>query len=141
MIYIRKYYDLEVLSAIDISNQSCFELKISSNFIYTLLYDEIVKKYTVKMYTMNGSEVHRGDYDYINNMEIDENGNVLVGYFKENVIKVFDATMQKVIKTIEIEEEKTERDAMFMSFVYKEELGGAICIFSNSDIVKVEINY
>lgn len=145
VIYIRQYYDFEVLTAIDLVNEICFDIQINNCFMYTMLYNEKVGKYNIKIFSLNGIEVYKGDYDYINNFSIDENNNVLVGYYKENKIKIFNQTMQKEITQIDIESKKNKtknvEKPMFMNFVYKKELQGVICTFSNSDVVKVTLNY
>ena len=145
VIYIRKYYDFEVLTAIDLINEICFDIQINNCFMYTMLYNEKVGKYNIKIYTLNGIEVHKGDYDYINNFSIDENNNVLVGYYRENKIKIFNPTMKKEITQINIEAKKNKtknaEKPMFMNFVYKKELQGVVCTFSNSDVIKVTLNY
>ena len=40
-IYIRKYYDLTLLTMINIDNQFCIDIKINHYYLYILLYDEI----------------------------------------------------------------------------------------------------
>lgn len=71
-IFIKKIYDLTLLSMIDISNYICIDIKVEHYYLYVLLFDEIKQKHIVKIFSLNGIEVDKSDYDYINNINFDK---------------------------------------------------------------------
>ena len=105
-IYIRKYYDLSLLSMIDINNKICIDIKVEHYYIYLLLFDEIKQKYIIEIYSLNGILVGKSDYDYINNFNFDKDGNLLIGYYKKNYIDIYEPSlMKKIGEYIIIDEE------------------------------------
>ena len=92
-IFIRKSSDLSLLTMIDISNKICIELKLEHYYIYVLSFDEIIQKHIVEIYSLNGILVGKSDYDYINNINFDKEGNLLIGYYKKDYISIFDPSL------------------------------------------------
>ena len=82
-IYIRKYFDFELLSMIKVnSNYKVLSVKISNvNCLYVLVYDQVKdgKNVMVVGYTLNGVEFARSECGMFTNMEVLENSNVVVG--------------------------------------------------------------
>ena len=99
-IFIRKFYDLTLFTMIELSNEICIDIKIKHFYIYTLLFDEIKQKYIIKIFSFNGKEVGKSDYDYINNFTFDKDGNLLIGYYKKDYIDIYEPSL--VIKLGEI---------------------------------------
>ena len=153
-IYIRKYNDLSLLSAINIENNLCIELKISHCYLYILFYDEKMKSYIIKIFSFNGILVGKSDYSLINNIDIDKYGNILVGYFKEHKIDIFNPSIQKKINEIKIDnnsindnnqlnkdknneiKDNSEEIPIFQSFYYQPSNNSIYCSFSNGSLVK-----
>ena len=143
-IYIRKYYDLSLLSIINIENNICIELKISNCHLYILFFDEKKRSYIIKVFSMNGILVAQSDYNLINNIEIDKEGNILVGYFKEDKIDIFNPSIQRKIKEIKIEVDSLignkikNKDSIliFQSFYYHPVNNSIYCSFSNGYLIK-----
>ena len=105
-IYIRKYFDLSVLTMIDINNKICIDIKVEHYYIYILLFDETKQKYIIEIYSLNGFLVGKSDYDYINNFNFDKDGNLLIGYYKKNYIDLYEPSlMKKIGEYIIIDEE------------------------------------
>ena len=103
-IHIRKLYDLEILTVIDLTycygneiiseSQNIFPslLKISDlNCIYVLLYDFDSENTFIRGYTLNGlffaqTENNEEEKIFYNNIIINKNGNLLVGLHNYNKI-------------------------------------------------------
>ena len=99
-IFIRKYYDLTILTMIDISENICIDIKLEHYYIYLLLFDEIKRKHIIKIYSLNGILVGKSDYDYINNINFDKDGNLLIGYYKKNYIDIYEPSLMTKIGEI-----------------------------------------
>ena len=171
-IMIRKYYDLTLLTMIDLSlNKICVDVKISHCFLYILFYDESVKKHIVQIYSVNGIKVGEGNYNYINGINFDNCGNVLIGCYNESKIEVYNPAMTKKINDININiqnykkpvvEEKAKKkkiskkisieknpndniininNVLFNDFIYDKESNSLFCSFSNGMIVKKRYTY
>ena len=171
-IMIRKYYDLTLLTMIDITlNKFCVDIKISHCFLYILFYDEIAKKHKVQIYSVNGIKVGEGNYNYINRIEFDNFGNVLIGCYKENKIEVYHPAMTKKINDININlqnykksvgEQNTRKirnskkisidksfneniininNLLFNDFIYDKDSNCLFCCFSNGMIIKKKYTY
>ena len=154
-IYIRKYYDLSLLSIINAENNSCIELKISHCYFYILFFNEKRKSYIIKVFSMNGILVGQSDYGLINNIDIDKEGNILVGYFKNHKIDIFNPSIRKKIKEININIDDlignnniknkeiisdSEDLPIFQSFHYLPNNNSIYCIFSNGYLIKKVID-
>ena len=94
---------------------------------------------------MNGILVAQRDYDLINNIDIDSEGNILVGYYKKYKIDIFNASIQRKIKEINIEMDSLIDDnniknkdniPIFQSFYYHNENNSIYCSFSNGYLIK-----
>ena len=149
-IFIRKIYDLTLLTMIDISNQICIDLKVEHYYLYVLLFDEIKQKHILKIYSLNGIEVGKSEYDYINNFTFDKDGNVLIGYYKKNYIDIYDPSLNNKIgeiyfviseqskiintdkKNIKINESiSIGNDILSMNFCYNKYNNSIYCSLSN----------
>ncbi|MCQ2821344.1 MAG: hypothetical protein MJ252_29130, partial [archaeon] len=95
-LYIRKFYDFELLSFIDFGNQMCLQIDWYNCFLYTLIYDENKGLNKVKIFSMNGillKETEEGKY---NTLLVDQFGNTMLGDYEENKIMIFNASMSKI---------------------------------------------
>ena len=147
-IYIRKYYDLTLLTMINIDNQFCIDIKINHNYLYTLLYDEIKKSHSVKVYSVNGLVVAETQHNIINNITFDKNGNLMIGYAIEKKISVYNPSLTKKIEEfdlsqptiIKLKKNKTKtikvQDTFFLDFVYQGENSSIYCYFSNGNLIQ-----
>ena len=134
-IFIRKIYDLTLLTIIDISNQICIDIKVEHYYLYVLLFDEIKQKHIIRIYSLNGIEVGKSEYDYINNFDFDKEGNILIGYYKKNYIDIYDPSLinkigdiyfiiseqSKILnndKKLLNENVSIGKDTLFMTFCY-----------------------
>ena len=139
-IMIRKYYDLTLLTMIDIGlNKFCIDIKMSHCFLYILFFDESEKKHIVQIYSINGLKVGEGSYNYISGINIDKNGNVLVGDYKGNKIEVYNPAMTDKLDDIDInvKNDKKENEEKFLvDFMYEKNNNCLYCCFSNGQIIK-----
>jgi hypothetical protein len=92
-IMLRKNYDFEYLSTIDIENKDNFkkyivDVKISDyNFLFALIYVEEKDIYELQGYTMNGT--YFGKYAAnISTFQITKTGKIIVAYLNEPIIRV-----------------------------------------------------
>ena len=102
-IHIRKLYDFEILTVIDLTycfgneiiskSQNIFPslIKISDlNCIYVLLYDFDRDNTFIRGYTLNGlffaQTENNEEKNYYNNININHNGNLIVGLYNKNII-------------------------------------------------------
>ena len=142
-----------MLSVINIENKLCIELKINHCHLYILLYNEIVKSYIIKIYSLNGILVGESDYCLINNFDVDRDGNILIGYFKEHKIDIFNPSIKKKINEIKIDinpfidssdnfnkintiNNNSEEIPIFQSFYYQPINNSVYCSFSNGYLIK-----
>ena len=149
-IYIRKYYDLSLLSVINIENIICTDLKISLCYLYILFYDESKKSFIIKIYSVNGILVAESDYGLINNIDCDKEGNILVGYFLDYKIDIFNPSLQKKIYELKFDNSQiyninnisnSEQFPIFQSFSYNEINNSVYCSFSNGCLIKKFIEF
>ena len=101
-IFIRKYYDLSLLTVINIENKFCIDIKINHYYLYILLYDEEKKNHIVEVRSVNGLIVAKTDYSLYNNIDFDKDGNLLVGYAKEKKIVVYNPPITKILSEIDL---------------------------------------
>jgi hypothetical protein len=139
-IYIRKYYDFTLLSVIKVPNKICIQLLNYYAFIYILFYNVDTDDYVIQIYSLNGIELQKGNNDYINNIEIDKEGNLYVGYYDQKKIIIFDSSLKKIKKEINFEdkfkEKKNLENLKFMNFVYDDLHKCLYCTFSNGTLIK-----
>ena len=139
MIYIRKYFDFEVLGCVEIGNSYIYDMKIRNCYLYALAYDETVKSLYMRVFTLNGICVYEGAHDLINGFDVDEQGRVLVGYYERKVIRMYTPDMLTMEREIDLDaKRKTKGDAVFKGFVYVDKVG-IIAYFSSSEIVKIPL--
>jgi hypothetical protein len=158
-IYIRKLYDLTLFTMIEIPNQICIDMKVEHYYLYVLLFDEIQQKHIVKIYSLNGIEVGKSEYDYINNFNFDKDGNLLIGYFKKNYIDIYDPSLtykiceihlivneqSKILsydkKNIKVNENiPIGEDVLFMNFCYDKFNNSVYCSLSNGFLFCKNLN-
>ena len=159
-IYVRKMNDLTLLSQIDISYNICIDIKVEHYYLYTLLFDEIKQKHIVKIYSLNGIEVGKSDYDYINNFNFGKDGNILIGYYKKDYIDIYDPSLNNKIgeihlvineqtKIISNEKKKNIKlnesvligdDILFMNFSYNKNNNSVYCTLSNGFLFSINLN-
>ena len=150
-IFIRKFYDLTLFTMIVLDNEICIDIKIQHYYIYTLLFDEKKQKYILKIYSFNGIEVGKSDYNYINNFNFDKDGNLMIGYYKKDYIDIYDPSLVNKLGEIPlIINEQTKilssskknnvkidgniaigDDILFMNFYYNKFNNSIYCSLSN----------
>ena len=147
-IYIRKYYDLTVLTMINIDHRFCIDIKINHNYLYILLYDEKKKNHVVKVYSVNGLVVGKTEHNMINNIVFDKNGNLMIGYAKEKRIDIYNPSLTKKLEEIDLNQptyiklKKNKvrqievNDTFFLNFVYQSENSSIYCYFSNGNLIQ-----
>ena len=144
VIYIRKFFDFEILACVDIGSCFVYEMKIRNGYLYTLMYNDYIKQFNMKVFTLNGIEVCESEGDLINGFDIDDDGRVLVGYYN-NVIKVYRADMKVVEKEIDLYEERKKKgiiekegESVFKGFLYVKKVG-VVGFFSTSEVMKIDV--
>ena len=152
-IFIRKYYDLSLLTVINFENKICIDIKLNMSHFFCLFFDENENQHCVEVYSVNGIRVAKSDFGLINNIDFDGSGNILIGYFKEARIDVFNLALTKLIFKISLKdilfnsrnkkgkkENKTnyfkaEMD-IFQSFIYDKDSKAVFCFLSNGYLAK-----
>ena len=146
-IFIRKYYDLSLLTVINIEDKFCIDIKIKHYYLYILLYDEEKKAHIVEVRSVNGLIMTQTDYNIYNNIDFDKEGNLLIGFAKEKIIEVYNPALTKKIKVIDLnqltlkkknkqtQEIKVE-DNFFLNFRYQRENSSIYCYFSNGNLIQ-----
>ena len=102
MIFIRKIFDFELLTAIDLNN--CYMnhiinrksniiptmIKISElNCLYVLLFNESSGKSFIRGYNLNGLFFAQSEEDYYMNICFTKNSNLFVSRYNQNDIQIF----------------------------------------------------
>ena len=153
-IMIRKYYDLTLLTMIDLSlnNFFCVDIKISHCFLYILFFDENKQKHIVQVYSVNGLKVGEGNYNFFNGIHLDKIGNILIGNYKENKIEVYSPSLTRKLDEIILEnkvEKKSNKkgkkneniikneEIFFVDFYYDKENNSLCSCFSNGQVTKI----
>ena len=145
-IYIRKYYDLTLLTVINIEQQYCIDIKINHYYLYILLYNE-AKKHIVEVRSVNGLVVGKTDYNLYNNIVFDKDGNLLIGCIVQNKIEVYNPPLTKKIKEINLKQftvkgKKKEtkeikiKDTFFLNFIYQEENSCIYVYYSDGQLIQ-----
>ena len=92
ILYIRKYYDFELLSKIKLKENNCFTTQIllnDFNFIYTINYNQNeIKKY-ICIYTLNGILIEKSDLHTIIDAYILNNGKTIFNRLEETELYIF----------------------------------------------------
>ena len=147
-IFIRKYYDLSLLTIINIELKFCIDIKINHYYLYILLYNEEKKSHIVEVRSVNGILVAKTDYNLYNNIDFDKEGNLLVGYAVDKKIDVYNPAITQKIKEIDLNQltlmkkKKKERkeikieDDFFLNFIYQSENSSVYCYFSNGNLIQ-----
>ena len=147
-IFIRKYYDLSLLTVISTEQKFCIDIKINHYYLYILLYDEEKKSHIVEVRSVNGLVVAKTEYDLYNNIDFDKDGNLLIGYAKSNKIEVYNPALTKKINDIDlsqftlIKKKKKEtkeikiENTFFLNFKYQSENSCIYCYFSDGNLIQ-----
>ena len=147
-IYIRKYYDLSLLTIINIEQQLCIDIKINHNYLYILLYNEVEHKHIVEVRSVNGLVVGSTNYKLYNNIVFDKDGNLLIGCAVENKIEVYNPSLMKKISEIDlsqftlVNEKRKEtkeikmKGTFFLNFTYQEENSCIYVYYSNGKLMQ-----
>ena len=103
-IYIRKYYDFELLGYIRIpSVYKVIEVNISSlNMVYVLCYHIEHKRNVVMGFTLNGIKFAESNEGVYTNIQFTRNGNVIVGNIDNGYIEILTAFALNVLATAKI---------------------------------------
>ena len=120
-IMIRKYYDFEYLSCINIQNKEnkntfIVDVKINDyNFIYALIYIEEDDLYELQGFTLNG--IYFGKYrGNISNFDITKTGKIIVGDKRKPIIKVLDPSSLECISEKSFD---VKKDNLFYHFNFQ----------------------
>ena len=147
-IFIRKYYDLSLLTVINIEHKFCIDIKINHYYLYILLYDEEKKLNIVEVRSVNGLIVAQTDYNFYNNIDFDKDGNLLIGYAKELKIVVYNPALTQQINEIDLNQltlvkkkkketkEIKNEDTFFLNFLYQGDNSCIYCYFSNGKFIQ-----
>ena len=147
-IFIRKYYDLSLLTIINTEEKLCIDIKINHYYLYLLLYNEENQKHIVEVRSVNGLLVAHTDYNLYNNIDFDKDGNLLVGYAKDKKIEVYNPAITNKIKEIDLNQftlvQKKKKEAkeikpenhFFLYFIYQSENSSIYCYFSNGNLIQ-----
>ena len=113
-IYIRKYYDFELLGYIRIPIEyKVIEINISTlNMVYVLCYHIEHNCHVVMGFTLNGIKFAQSDEGVYTNIQFTRNGNVIVGNIDKGYIEILTAFALNVLATAKIR-----------TFLYKENVG------------------
>ena len=152
-IFIRKYYDLSLLTVINIEHKFCIDIKINHYYLYILLYNEENKKHIVEVRSVNGLVVAKTDYNLYNNIDFDKDGNLLIGYAKDLKIVVYNPALTKQINEIDLNQltlvtkkkketkEIKNEDTFFLNFTYQGDNSCIYCYFSNGKFIQKYLEY
>ena len=147
-IFIRKYYDLSLLTVIDIEQKYCIDIKIKHYYLYILLYNEVKNSHIVEVRSVNGLVVAQTDYNLYNSMDFDKDGNLLIGCAVDNKIVIYNPPLTKKIKEIDltqltlIKSKKKEtkeikiEDTFFLNFTYQKDTSCIYVYFSNGQLIQ-----
>ena len=147
-IFIRKYYDLSLLTVINIEHKFCIDIKINHYYLYILLHNEEKKSNIVEVRSVNGLIVAQTDYNLYNNIDFDKDGNLLIGYAKEKKIEIYNPSLTKKLKEIDlnqltlVKKKKKEtkeikvEDTFFLNFTYQRDNSCIYCYFSNGSLIQ-----
>ena len=153
-IFIRKYYDLSLLTVINIEHKFCIDIKINHYYLYILLYDEEKKSHIVQVRSVNGLVVANTEYDIFNNIDFDKDGNLLIGYAKSNKIGVYNPALTKKINEIDfnqltfVQKKKKEtkeikiegEGTFFLNFTYQIDNSCIYCYFSDGNLIQKHLD-
>ncbi len=92
IIYIRKYYDFELLTKIKLKDNNCFTTQIlvnDFNFIYTINYDKNKKKKFICLYTLNGILIEKSTLHTIIDAYDLNNGKIIFNRLEETELYMF----------------------------------------------------
>ena len=150
-IFIRKYYDLSLLTIINTEQKLCIDIKINHYYLYILLYNEENKKHIVEVRSVNGLLVANTDYNMYNNIDFDKDGNLLLGYAKDKKIVIYNPSITKKINEIDLnqltlvqkkkKETKEMKETFFLNFTYQSENSSVYCYFSNGNLIQKYLDF
>ena len=125
-IFIRKLYDLELLSPIQIKKKYIITLaKVSpTNFLYIICYNRELEKSRIIGYTLTGLKFAKSKYGYYENIDFTLNGNI-VTFEKYKEILILSGSELSEIKM-------DKNDNSYHSFMeQKEKIKGALLLNFN----------
>ena len=92
ILYIRKYYDFELLTKIQTNNENCFTTQIlvnDFNLIYTINYDKKELKKFISLYTLNGIFMEKSNFHSINDAYALKSGKIIFNRLEEMELYIF----------------------------------------------------
>ena len=92
ILYIRKYYDFELLTKIKLKENNCFSTQIlvnDFNFIYTINYDKEKMKKFICLYTLNGILIEKSTLHTIIDIYDLNNGKIIFNRLEETELYMF----------------------------------------------------
>ena len=98
ILYIRKYYDFELLTKIKLKENNCFSTNIlvnDFNFIYTINYNKEKTKKFICLYTLNGILIEKSTLHTIIDIYDLNNGKIIFNRLEENELYMFGFNNQK----------------------------------------------
>ena len=92
ILYIRKYYDFELLTKIKLKDDNCFTTHIlvnDFNFIYTINYNKNKMKKYICLYTLNGILIEKSTLHTIIDIYNLNNGKIIFNRLEETELYMF----------------------------------------------------
>ena len=130
ILYIRKYYDFELLTKIQINENHCFITQIvlnDFNLIYTTIFSKKKMKKCIYLYTLNGIVIEKSNYHSIIDTQSLKSGKIIFNRLNEANLFIFGFNkvtennehliMEDILKKIEC---KSENFDYIMNFIIRD---------------------
>ena len=138
-IYIRKYFDFELLTIININQNEFVNDIIFSNYdmFYLLKFNKHSLKFNFSIYSINGLKVISDNQElYINDFSTVKNGKILFTFFNEHDHFFYYSLIDKSIKKFNLKEELKYKNQELKKFIYEEKKDLFYILFSNGDLLR-----
>ena len=128
ILYIRKYYDFELLTKIKIKEENCFVTQIllnDFNFIYTIIYNKNELKKFICLYTLNGILIEKSNLHTIIDIHPLKNGKIIFNRLEEFNLSIFGLNNIKedneaIISDIILKKIGVESSGFIKNFIIKD---------------------
>ena len=126
-IYIRKLYDLELLTPIKIKDKYIISMvKVSPmNLLYAICFDKISNYSIIFGYTLSGLQFAKSEYGYFTNMDFTKSGNIVSLINRIDIGILFGSNLKRInIKDIDedckefMDKKKQVDGALWMQYDY-----------------------
>ena len=129
-IFIRKLYDLELLTPIQIKKKYIITLaKVSpTNFLYIICYNRELEKSRIIGYTLTGLKFAKSKYGYYENIDFTLNGNIVTFEKYKDILILSGSELSEIKKN----ENENENDNSYNNLIeQKNKIKGALWINFN----------